>query len=131
MAGFRTLIFGAALVVGCAPELDVSACALIARPRPERIKTVVYVHSIGPDFLTAYGQGCEDQPFESVDAKELKGTYSILYIVQHSSEGYSIPYDAIVSLNQTTGKTVVSLLRRSTSLAEIKFVGDDPPKRSY
>ena len=128
MARFCALAMGVMLVAGCSTKGNAGACELLASPQKDAVQTIVYVHAIGPDYLMAYGLGCEDTRAEIVETGRLKAGQGIFYIIDRSEAGYSVPYNAIIRHNNGRNAAVVSLISRDSSFAEIRFKGDSPPK---
>jgi hypothetical protein len=107
---------------------DANTCELLASRQKDDGRAVVYVHAIGPDYLMAYGLGCENIRAEIVETGRLKAGQGIFYIINRSEAGYSVPYDAIIHHDNSRNAAVVSLIKRNSSFAEIRFKRDSPPK---
>ena len=127
MARLRPLVLLVA-TTACATSNGSNTCYLLESPPRVSIKTVVYVHSIGPDYLTAYGYGCESSRSELLETSNLNSGEGILHIINRSEAGYSVPYDAMVWYDRAKNAVAVSLIGRNKSYREIKFRGVDPPK---
>ena len=125
---FCALAMGIMFIAGCSTKGNADACKLLASPRKDDVQAVVYVHAIGPDYLMAYGLGCENMRAEIVETGRLKTGQGIFYIINRSEAGYSVPYDATIRYDHNRNAAAVSLIKKSSSLEEIRFKGDSPPK---
>ena len=89
------------------------------------LRSAVYVHAIGPDYVFVYSPGCPNRRITDVCFERTEKAGDIFYVIRRSEDGYSVPFDAEVEVG--SGEPTAYLIRRNTSRHEAIFRGEEPP----